>query len=303
MKKQNILFVAPMLFLLASLSSCSNEQSGGFCNVTFTGHNVSCDCPTYAPKNRDLDLVLDIHYDEREEARWIEEPTETKDGVLNHPNVEYTVSIEDIHVKIGGKEKTKSFIFFNQNNANNLLTIKKEYMTSNIEIEITARPRPYLFLFGYELGEELNNRWYGSESATTDPADRDLFVIFKTPYQSVRKPISSLSGREAFPVFEHDDMDVTFEVDEKKIEEELAKPDTDPDKKTIADLALPYDLRFRCESRYTLENIDYTREYSEPFGTFIDENGWVRTAYRKCHFKVPHFVVDDHGSFRQFGTE
>ena len=46
----------------------------------------------------------------------------------------------------------KLFCAFATAEANNLLTIKKDYMTANnIEIEITARPRPYLFLFGYEL--------------------------------------------------------------------------------------------------------------------------------------------------------
>lgn len=304
MRNYKYLIIAPLVFLTTACGSggMPGRKDGNFCNVTFTGHNVTCDCPTSAPIGRDLQLNLDIFYEERAEAKWADgqEPTADKDGVLDHPNIEYTVSIDDIHVKVGGTEYPDSFTFFYRNNADNVLTIKKEYMVNDIEIEIVAKPRDYLFLFGYELGEELDNRWYGSESAKTDPSERDLFVMFKTPYQQVRKPIRTLSGQPAFPVFEHDDMDVTFEVDSAKIAAAAVGGLTE---EKCAKLALPYDLRYRCNARYTYENIDYTREYSEPFGTFKDENGEVRIAYAKCHFKVPHYIVNDHGSFRQFGTE
>lgn len=289
MKNYKYLIIAPLLFLTTGCgSNLPNRKDGSFCNVTFVGHHVDCiDCPTYAPIGQDLKLKLDIHYDERDDAKWLKEPNADEDGVLDHPNIEYTVSIEDIHVTIGGEEYPKAFTFYYRNNGDNLLTIKKEYMVNDVTIEVTGRPRPNLIMYGYELGDEIKSRWYDSDN-------RDLYISFKTPYQQIPYSIRLLSGLVAFPVFEHDDIDVTFEVDKNAIEK---------GEKGIADLALPYDLRFRCNARYTYEGLDYFREYSEPFGTFIDENGNTRIAYAKCHFYIPHYIVNDHGSFRQFGTE
>lgn len=282
-----LMTIIPLSIVLLSCNGKVKRKEGSFCNINFNGHNVKCNCPSYAPMDQDLQLKLDILYDERIDAKWAsgQEPTKDKEGVLDYPNVEYTVSIDDIHVKIGGQECNDSFTFFYRNNVDNLLTIKKNYMINDVDIEIIARPRPFLFLYGYELGTELDKRWYDSKTSSLPYDQRDLFVSFSKQYQQTQKPIKTLSGQEAFPVFEHDDIEVTFEIDKNKDNNRMPLPD---------------DLRFRCNARYTYQGIDYAREYSDPF-VGKDKDGKSITGYRKCRFKVPHYIVNDHGSFRQFG--
>ena len=95
--------------------------------------------------------------------------------------------------------------------------------------------------------------------------------------------------KSLFPVFEHDNIDVTFKT------------------KGYNCQPLPDDIRFRCNSRYAYMGVDYTREYSdlqEFTYTDPDTQEEVTTiGYSTCHLIVPHYVVTDHGSFRQYGTE
>lgn len=280
MKKAFYLLITPTLFVLASCgNNLPHRKSGQFCNVTFTSEVVTCDCPTYAPMDRDFEIRLNIPYYTYAGANWDIVPTADKEGVLTSPNVEYTVTVDDIHIYIAGEEYPDAFTYFQQSNGENILTIRKEYMVNDVVIDVTARPRKYLYLFGYELGEELDNRRVDNPKSTT----KDLNVDFGRTYQNTKYPIKTLSGQPAYPVFEHDAIDVTFTLIPKGDEQ----------------LPLPDDLRYRCNARYTLEGTDYTREYSEPyFCTTTGKNG-----YRKCTFHVPYMIVNDHGSFRQFGTE
>lgn len=287
MKKYIYLLIAPTLL---SLASCGNNlphrKSGQFCNVSFSSEVIKSDCPTFAPMDRDLDIHLDIPYYTFAGSNWAIEPTADVEGVLTNPNIEYTVSVDDIHIYIAGKEYPDAFTFFQENTGYNVLTIRKEYVVNDIQIEIVGRPRKSLYLFGYELGEELDTRRV--DYSGDKPAEhKDLIVNFSRNYQNKMKPIKTLSGQYAYPVFEHDAIDVTFTLTKDGYE--------DPSKQ----LPLPNDLRFRKNARYTREGTDYERIYSDSYYcTATGENG-----YRSCTFHIPYKIVNDHGSFRQFGSE
>lgn len=284
MKKVVYLVLTPMLFALAS---CGNglpkHKSGQFCNVTFSSEVVTSDCPTFAPMDRDLQIHLDIPYITYAGAQWDIEPTTDVEGVLKYPNIEYTVSPDDIHVYVANKEYPDAFTYFQQSNGFNVLTIRKEYMVNDINISVTARERDSLYLFGFELGEELNKRRVDYQGE--DSTGKDLIVMFSRHYQNTMKPIKTLSGQEAYPVFEHDSIDVTFTLLDNGANQ----------------LPLPDDLRFRCNARYTMEGDDYERTYSQPFYSTNPKQPGM--GYRECHFHIPYKIVNDHGSFRQYGTE
>lgn len=292
MKKFVYLVIAPALF---SMASCDNNmprrKAGQFCNVMFTSEVATSDCPTFAPMDRDLEIHLNIPYETTQGAGWDIEPTKEREGILTNPNVEYTVNVDDIHVVIAGKEYPDAFTYFQQSDGYNTLTIRKEYMVNDLTINVIPRPRAYLYLFGYELGEELDDRRVDNpKTHEEDPKyTHDLIVTFSRAYQNIKKPIKTLSGQEAYPVFEHDSIDVTFT---------LVAPTTEPEKQK----PLPDDLRYRCNARYTLEGTDYTRTYSEPYSYKEGDKDPV-IGYRQCTFHVPYIIVNDHGSFRQFGTE
>lgn len=286
MKKYAYLFIVPALITLAS---CGNKyphhKSGEFCNVTFIGHDVSCNCPAYTHMDRDLDLKLDIPFFDHEDAVWEEAPTKDSEGQLDKPVEEYLVSVNDIKVFIGGKEYPDSWYFYYRHNDDNLLKIKKEYVVDDITIEVTARPFGNLFLYGMVIGDELWNRWVDQGQEKSEYT-HDMQIDLETFYQSKPYPIKTLSGQVTFPVLEHDNIDITFEV----IDQEHPP--------------LPDDIRFRCNSRYASMGTDYTREYSNQY-TYVDPTDpkIKITGYQTCHLMVPHYIVMDHVSFRQFGTE
>ncbi len=285
MKKFIYLAFTPALFALAS---CGNglppRKSGQFVNVTFIGHDVTCNCPTFAPMDRDLDLELEIPFRDHEDAIWEIEPTIDDEGMLDKPVEENYVSLEDIHVKIAGKEYPNSWYFYYRHNDDNLLKIKKEYMVNDVTIEITSRPFGDLYLYGIVIGDEMLNRWVGREGSSND-----LQIDFQTFYQRKQYPIKTIDGQRAFPVLEHDNIDVTFKTTGYNCQ------------------PLPDDIRFRCNSRYAYMGIDYTREYSDLHEfTYTDPETSelvTVTGYSTCHLVVPHYIVTDHVSFRQYGTE
>ena len=294
MKKYVYLLIAPTLFAMAS---CGNNlpprKDGQFVNVTFIGHDVTCNCPTYAPMDRDLELKLEIPFLDHEDATWEIEPTKESEGMLDKPVQEYYVSPEDIKVTIAGKEYLDSWYFYYRHNDDNLLKIKKEYVVNDITIEVTSRPFGDLFLYGIVIGDEMLNRWVGNKNYDPEEPEKyshDLYIDLQTFYQRKQYPIKTLDGQLSFPVLEHDNIDITFRI----------KDDGDKDLDEI--LPLPDDIRFRCNSRYAYMGIDYTREYSDQYiykpGT--DEQ---IIGYKTCHLIVPHYIVMDHVSFRQYGTE
>lgn len=284
MKKYIYLLIAPTLL---SLASCGNNlpyrKSGQFCNVSFSSEVIGSDCPTFTPMDRMLEIHLDIPYYTFAGSNWEIEPTAEVEGVLTNPNIEYTVSVDDIHVYIGGKEYPDSFIFFQENTGFNVLAIRKEYVVNDIEIEVVGRPRKCLYLFGYELGEELDDRRVDNPGEDPTKYTHDLIVNFGRSYQNTMKPIKTLSGQYAYPVFEHDAIDVTFTLENNG----------------PTQLPLPDDLRFRKNARYTREGTDYERIYDDPYLCSVTG----KTGYRSCTFHIPYKIVNDHGSFRQYGTE
>lgn len=284
MKNYVYLLIAPILFSMLSCgSNLPPRKSGQFVNVTFIGHDVTSNCPTFAPIGRDLDIKLDIPFIDHEDAIWEIEPTIESEGMLDKPVEQYYVSLEDIHIKIAGKEYKNAWYFYYRHNDDNLLKIKKEYMVNDVTIEITSRPFGDLYLYGIVIGEEMLNRWVGHEGK------KDLRIDFQTFYQRNQYPIKTLDGQRSFPVLEHDNIDVTFKTIGYNCE------------------PLPDDIRFRCNSRYAYMGIDYTREYSDIHEfTYNDpDTGEPVTTigYSTCHLVVPHYVVTDHVSFRQYGTE
>ena len=287
MKKYAYLFIIPTLIALASCGSkYPPHKSGEFCNVTFIGHEVTSNCPTFAKMDQNLEIKLDIPFFDHEDAIWEKEPTAEEEGRLDKPVNEYMVDIDDIKILIGGKEYPDSWYFYYRHNDDNLLIIKKEYVVDDITIEVTAKSFGDLFLYGIVIGDELWNRWVGREE--TEPEEKythDLQIDLQTFYQSKPYPIKTLSGQKTFPVFEHDNIDMTFEVIDQN------HP------------PLPDDIRFRMNSRYTMMGTDYTREYSNQY-TYVDEaTGEEITGYQTCRLVVPHYIVQDHVSFRQFGSE
>lgn len=279
--------------MLASLVSCGSHlpprKMGEFVNVTFIGHEVDCNCPTYAPIGRDLDLVLNIPFRDHEDATWEIEPTKESEGMLDKPVEEYYVSPDDIKVTIAGHEYPEAWYFYYRHNNDNLLKIKKEYVVNDITIEVTSRPFGSLYLYGIVVGEEMLNRWTEHKDKPGDDPTiytHDLYIELGSFYQRKQYPIKTIDGQYAFPVFEHDNIDITFKV---KDDDESHPP-------------LPDDIRFRCNSRYTYMGLDYTREYSDLY-EYIDEAGHKTLGYRTCHLTVPHYIVMDHVSFRQYGTE
>ncbi|MCQ2794959.1 MAG: hypothetical protein MJ214_01955 [Bacilli bacterium] len=288
MKKCIYLLIVPTLI---ALTSCGNKyphhKSGEFCNVTFIGHDVSCDCPSYTHMDRDLDLKLNIPFFDHEDAVWEQTPTEDSEGQLDKPVQEYAVSVNDIKVLIGGKEYPDSWCFYYRHNDDNLLKIKKEYVVDDITIDVTAHPFGDLFLYGIVIGDELWHRWIDSEEEISEEYPHDLQIDLATFYQSKPYPIKTLSGQKTFPVLEHDNVDITFEVTDQE------HP------------PLPNDIRLRSNARYAAMGTDYTREYSNQYTYKPDESNsetWI-TGYQTCHLVVPHYIVMDHISFRQFGTE
>lgn len=298
MKKFVYLLITPALFAMAS---CGHKElpprkEGSFVNVTFLGHDVSCEYPTFAPMDRDLDLKLDVRFIDHEDAIWEFEPTAESEGSLDKPIQEYYIDISDIKVLIGGKEYPDAWYFYYRNNDDNMLHIKKEYVVNDISIEVTARPFGDLYLYGIVIGDEMWNRWVGREE-TGEKYTHDLQIDLQTFYQSKPYPIKTLTGQVTFPVFEHDNIDITLKVKDPEWVEEggvWVKKEYPP---------LPDDIRFRCNSRYTYMGLDYTREYSNKYTYINPETDEKIIGYQTCHLTVPHYIVTDHVSFRQYGTE
>lgn len=269
MNKIKYFIFIPTLF---ALFSCKNNnlpkpKFDDICNITFTGTNVTpIEMPTEVKKNREISFSLDIPYISDPNATWSEKPSKESDGKLTPPNKEYYVYTDDIHVYIGGEEFKDSFTFYYMNNANNLLTIKREYVVNDIEIKVEAKePRNYeeypLCLYGSVFLPSLDER---IDYNGTD-LNRDIEVSFAKPYQNVRSPIRTLNGQLAYPVYQHDDIDLTLKI------------------KDGFTTTLPTNIWHRRNSRYTELGLEFTREYS-PDG-------------RTCYIHIPKFTIDDHCAF------
>lgn len=236
MKKIKYLSLLPLLILpVACNNSNSNlptRKDGNTCNLTFNGEHVVCDYPKVVMMDNELNLNLNIEYSLWRNATWKIEPTYATEGELNIPPIEYILKMEDIVVKIGGKEYPDSFTFFYKNNEDNVLTIKKEYVVNDIDISLKAKPREAtLSLYGLELDDEMIE--------LVDKGEVEL--DFVNVYQRVRKPIRTLS-QYGYPIYEDDDIDLLF-----------TSKTNNP---------LPDNLWLRSNARFTVMGIDFSREYS-----------------------------------------
>ena len=253
MKKAVVLAIATLL-----LSSCENLKFLRICRVTLiTNGHITCEefsqsSTIDVPKNKDFVMHLALDYTHDVNATWEKEPTDFDEGKLTVPNMEYVLPIENIKVSVKGRQCDNAFTY--QSDVRNLkiLTIKKKYLQGKVEVNLTTQEIDRLNLFGYDLGEGLKNR-------------DDLTVTFDSQYQKETKRIKT-THLNAYPVFEDDNIDVTFEITDK------SHP------------PLPDNLWLRTNGRYALFDVDFTREYSDD--------------KRKCRIKIPHFIVKDHGTFR-----
>lgn len=261
------------LFVLLMLSSCNGasqtsnnnqkdlpqSKEGNSINVQFDGEHCTSDVSSSAKKNEDLQMHLNIEYFRDPNTNWKHNPDPDganlyPEGELTVPIVEYELNYENIHVYIGGKEYIDSYTFEYQNNERNTLTIKKDYTVNDIKIVAKATPRKStLTLYGIEFKDELAELF----------EDGGIHVSFKTPYQNQgKKLIRTLSNGAAFPVFEDDDIEVTFSITNS------------------ADTELLKDFWFRTNARYCEDGVNFYREFSQDGKTL--------------KFYVPHYVVNDH---------
>ncbi|MCQ2794957.1 MAG: hypothetical protein MJ214_01945 [Bacilli bacterium] len=268
MNKIKYLIFVPTLF---SLFACGNKRlpkrkDGNTCNITLVSNydKITLDCPEVVPMDKDLEIHLNIPYcDCPNDTTWKEEPTADKEGVLKTPNLEYIVNIGDINIFIGGEEFNESFIYYGETKGNGLLTISHEYVINDIEIRIDAKARERLFLFGLDFGPSIEERRIKGD--TTNEGG-DIEVKFEANYQNKKYPIQTLTGGEAFPVFEDDDVEITFNS---------LRP-------------LPDKIWLRYNSRYAIEGLQFTCKYE---------------SNTKCIFKIPHYVINDHLSVLQYGEK
>lgn len=261
--KKCVLLIAPTLL---TLFSCVNGGNGGKnYQVSILGEHFTSDCPTVANSHEDLKIHLNIEYHSNPDTAWKEEPTATSEGELVDPNVKYYLDTKDIEVKIGGVNSDKCFTFIYQTNNINELTIKKKFITDNIEIRLTPRKYEKLNLFGYLVGSEKL------------PADQ-LEVSFSKQYQKIPKRIRSL-GEDAYPVYEGDSIDVDISSKSIRLDEQGVN------------------LWYRRNARWTKEYQEGDEEWEYDFKREFSNNGM------KCHIHVPYFKVDDHGSFKAYGDE
>lgn len=238
------------------------EKEGNSINVEFVGEHVKADVPQTVNKGNDLCINLDIEYDRDPNVNWkhIPDPQKTPslypEGELTTPITEYEVLLDNIHVFIGGKEYNDAFNWLYQTNNKNTLTIKKEYVVNDIKIQVVGAPRTAtLTLYGIEFDNDFASLIKSGI----------VKASFKTPYQDNGTVlIRTFSNGDLYPVFEDDDIDVTFTT-------------SDPN-------GLPKNLWFRNCSRNTTLGEDFYREYSEDGKT--------------CHIYVPHYIVRDHCSIR-----
>lgn len=275
--------ITPLLLLCCGNSKrLPKRKEGDACNITFTSNIVglTCDNPQTVKMNNggnDLELHLNIPYISKKFTGWKEEPTLENDGELNNPNTKYNVNVGDIAITIGGERFDESFTYFGETNMKNVLTIDKDYIVNDIEINVTARDCGRLFLFGYQFGNELKDRIDTTERHTN--SDKDITLMFVSEYQRVEKPIHTL-GEMGYPIFEDDSIDLTIEVKEDSNE------------------PLPNNIWLRSNARYTSLGNDFFREYKNE----IKVDGKI-VGYRTCHIYIPNYIIRDHGSFVQFNME
>lgn len=238
------------------------EKDSNNINIEFVGEHVKADVAQTVNKGTELSFTLDIEYNKDPNATWKHVPDPQNnpslypEGELTTPITEYEVLLDNIHVYIGGKEYRDAFTWMYQSNCKNTLKIKKEYVINDIKIQVEGTPRQAtLTLYGIEFDDDFAA---AIKSGTVK-------ATFKNAYQnSGTVLIRTFSNGNLFPVFEDDDIDVTFTT-------------TDPN-------GLPKNLWFRNCSRNTTLGEDFFREYSNDGKT--------------CHIYVPHYVVRDHSSIR-----
>ncbi|MCQ2753275.1 MAG: hypothetical protein MJ206_03380 [Bacilli bacterium] len=262
MKTKILLTLSPLL-----LCACGTKEVVTKCRVELiTNGHITCEefaesSYVDVPNNKDFTMHLSLEYVHDTKANWItgKEPTKDSEGELDKPNEGYLLPIKNIHVSVDEESCDEAFTY--AEDLRNLceLTIKKEFLSRKVVVNLETEKMDVLNLFGYQLGDELMPRY----KTETNP-DGDISITFASAYQNKMYRIKTLK-EEGFPVFENDNIDVTFKV-------------------ITGNTPLPNNIWYRTNARYTLLGQDFNREYSSDMMT--------------CHITVPHYIVKDHGLFK-----
>lgn len=287
MKIIRCLLIASQAFIFVACAKNENlppRKDGNVCNITWDLKNVTVlgGAPTTAPMDKDFSFSLSVPYYHNRMTDWAEgkKPTKTDIGELVDQNVEYAVALDKIHVYIGGEDRKEyegSYQFFYVDNTTNEFVINAKYMVNDVKIVIEAEKREQpLALYGLEFSETLDKRinYQGHEDPDILEPTGDIEVEFTSKYQNVREPIMILNhGAKAFPIFEHDEVEVTLTV-------------TNP---IPGESELPDDIVIRTGAHYATLDVDFTREYTnDKF---------------QCVITIPKYVVRDHVSIAVYGEK
>lgn len=287
MKIIRCLLIASQAFIFVACAKNENlppRKDGNVCNITWDLKNVSVlgGAPSTAPMDKDFSFSLSVPYYHNRMTDWAEgkKPTKTFPGELEDPNMEYAVALDKIHVYIGGEDRKEyegSYQFFYIDNTTNEFVINAKYMVNDVKIVIEAEEREQpLAVYGLEFSETLDKRinYQGHEEQDIPEPTGDIEVKFASTYQNKREPIMILNhgDTKAFPIFEHDAVEITLTVPSKTPKKEL-----------------PDDIVVRTGAHYATLDVDFTREYTnDKF---------------QCVITIPKYVVRDHVAIAVYGEK
>lgn len=294
MKVIRCLLIASQAFIFVACAKNENlppRKEGNVCNITWElDEHVSVlgGAPSTAPMDKDFAFSLSIPYYHNRMTDWKDgrKPTKTDIGELDDPNVEYAVALDKIHVYIGGEDRKEyegSYQFFYVDNTTNEFVIKAKYMVNDVKIVIETQEREQdLALYGLEFSETLDKRIDYTDHDENEAElkindNKDIEIEFTSKYQNVREPIMILNHGEtkAFPIFEHDEVEVTLTVPkEKQIKGKNELPD---------------DIVIRTGAHYATLDVDFTREYTKD--------------KFQCVITIPTYVVRDHVAIAVYGEK
>ncbi|MCQ2794217.1 MAG: hypothetical protein MJ207_02510 [Bacilli bacterium] len=291
MKFVRYLLIVSQAFVFVACAKSENlppRKDGNVCNITWDlGEHVTVlgGAPTTAPMDKDFTFSIRVPYYHKRMTDWkVDEdsgepikPTPTTIGELDDPNMEYAIALDKIHVYIGGEDRKEyegSYQFLYVDNTTNEFVINGKYMVNDVKIVIETEEREQpLALYGLEFSETLDKRidYTDHEEEGIVPKTGDIKVEFRSKYQDIREPIMILNhGQRAFPIFEHDEIEVTLTV-----------PTQTPGKE------LPEDIVVRTGAHYATLDVDFTREYT--------------TDRFQCVITIPTYVVRDHVTIAKYG--
>ncbi|MCQ2742855.1 MAG: hypothetical protein MJ239_06150 [Bacilli bacterium] len=202
----SLLFLASSIIFVEGCSNNAQTYKVDFCGDQATNHLIYVG-ENKANNNGDYKLNFIIDYN-------------------------YELSIDNIHVTVGGKENNECWSFLYQTNEKNVFTIFKESIVGDIQINAIATPRSSTQSeYGYIFDERITN-------------------ICDCRFSDDREPkfIPTLD-QVAYPVLEDDSIDVFITLKEGVPYED--------ENKVIFD-----NIWFRTNARYAKINVDFYKTYS-----------------------------------------